>query len=213
MLKDNIFGIDISQDALRLTIFSLSLVLLDALSPKEIWENLKFDNLQALGNFHDMDFFDSLDENTIRKFDLIIGNPPFVSELPTSGSRQIEAKREKERPPLPDNQLALLFLDQTIKLCKPGGQLCLILPAGPFLYNYSSTPFRTHFLTNYHVNQILDFTFLREILFENANAATVAVFAQNSPPQKPDILHAIFRRNKSAKEKFLLEIDQYHQIS
>nr|NJM02863.1 N-6 DNA methylase [Desulfobacula sp.] len=59
ILKNNIFGVDIHEEAIRLTFFSLSLVLLDELSPKVIWENLKFDNLIG-NNLISSDFLNSL---------------------------------------------------------------------------------------------------------------------------------------------------------
>lgn len=45
LLKYNIYGCDLEEEAVTLTYFSLGLALLDALSPKEIWKNVHFDNL------------------------------------------------------------------------------------------------------------------------------------------------------------------------
>lgn len=216
LLGDNIYGVDISPEAVRLTIFSLSLVLLDILSPKEIWENLKFDNLKEKGNLYDKDFFELVQNQQIKeKFDLVIGNPPFISKLTTQAAREIERDRSRVRQAIPDNQLALLFLEQAMTVCEDAGLLCLIMPAGPFLYNYSSKRFRQYFLENTHVLQVLDFTFLREILFESANAAVAAVFARHEKPVPGTLLHVTFRRTKAAKEKIYLELDHYeeHRIS
>ena len=208
ILRKNIFGVDIHEEAVRLTFFSLSLVLLDELSPKVIWKNLKFDNLLGK-NFISRDFFELIDEGLLKsEFDLVIGNPPFESKL-TNIAKKIENKRSLKNPKLPDNQIALLFLDQSILLCKKNASLCLIMPSGPFLYNHNSVAFRTHFLKNYRVQQLIDFTFLSQILFESANVPVTAVFVKNQTPDKAEILHVTVRRTKPAKEKLYFELDHY----
>lgn len=214
ILRNNIFGVDKHEEAVRLTFFSLSLALLDELSPKVIWENLKFDNLLE-NNLISKDFFRLINKDFFKpNFDLVIGNPPFISKL-TSDALTIESQRIKERPKLPDNQIALLFLEQSMNLCKTGAGLCLIMPSGPFLYNENSAEFRKYFLKTYHVPQIIDFTFLTEILFESAKVAVVAVFAKREDSCQKDLLHVTVRRTKPAKEKLYFELDHYdfHKIS
>lgn len=215
LLIENIFGVDIDPEAVLLTIFSLSLVLFDELSPKIIWEELKFDNLRSSGNLFDKDFFELIIKQELgEKFDLIIGNPPIISNL-TQPARIIEEKYKKNRVRLPDKQISLLFLEQSLTVCKPYGLLCLIQPSGFFLYNYGSFEFRKYFMLTCNVKQILDFSFLREIIFGSANAAVVVVFAKKEEPELKNILHATFRRTKLAKEKIYLELDYYdmHNVS
>jgi hypothetical protein len=214
ILKNNIFGVDKHEEAVRLTFFSLSLVLLDELSPKVIWENLKFDDLLE-SNLISKDFFELINDDFFQsEFDLVMGNPPFVSEL-TPAAERIEKLKINERPKLPDNQIALLFLEQSINLCKEGTSLCLIMPSGPLLYNNNSAEFRQYFLSTYHVPQIIDFTFLSSILFESSNVASAVVFAKKQDPTKKDLLHVTVRRTKPAKEKLFFELDYYdfHRIS
>jgi hypothetical protein len=216
LLSDNIYGVDIHDEAVRLTIFSLSLALCDELSPKVIWEELKFDNLIEK-NLFDKDFFELIYNKSLQQeFDLIIGNPPFFSKLNTYYARKIEAQRQSERVKIPDNQIALLFLDQAIMLCKKNALLCLIQPSGPFLYNNNSLEYRRYFLECYNVFQIIDFTHISRVLFgANGDVATLALFATNGPPTKKDILHITVRRTKPIKEKLYFELDKYdfHYIS
>ena len=214
ILKNNIFGVDKHKEAVRLAFFSLSLVLLDELSPKEIWENLKFDNLLEK-NLICKDFFELINNNFFsNKFDLIIGNPPFISKL-TSEAKKIEKKKSKKRPKLPDNQIALLFLEQGISLCKDKGMLSLIMPAGALLYNNNSYEFRKYFFGKFNLRQIIDFTPLSTLLFQSANVSTAAVFVENKPSEKKDVLHLIIRRTKPTKEKIYFESDYYdfHKVS
>jgi hypothetical protein len=215
ILKNNIFGVDKHKEAVRLTFFSLSLALLDELSPKVIWENLKFDNLQE-SNLISKDFFKLINDNFFQSdFDLVIGNPPFESKLTTPDAERIEKQKINERPKLPNNQIALLFLEQAMNLCKEGSDLCLIMPSGPFLYNNNSVEYRKYFLSAYHVPQIIDFTFLSAILFESAKVAVAVVFAKKQDPIKEDLLHVTVRRTMPAKKKLYFELDYYdfHRIS
>lgn len=210
LLRDNIYGVDIDPKAVQLSIFSLSLALLDELSPKEIWENLKFDDLKGSGNLYENDFFELIHQQKLgEKFDLVIGNPPFIAGLTTSFATEIENGQSEKRVKLPDNQLALLFLEQAMTVCKEEGLLCLILPSGPFLYNENSLEFRKHFFQNYNVKQVLDFTPLSSVLFGSSNVATLALFAKKEEPGKTDILHVTVGRTKPSKEKIYFELDHY----
>ena len=216
LLKENIYGVDIEPGAVRLAIFSLSLVLLDELSPKEIWENLKFDNLEQSGNLFEKDFFHLLRHGKMEsQFDLVIGNPPFKENFTTDDANYIEVRQQERRPPIPNKQLALLFLEQSPAMCKDGGLLCLIVPTGPFLYNAGSLDFRKHFLQMYNVIQILDFTSLSDILFCSTQVAAAAVFARKEEPNLKTILHATFRRTKVSKEKIYFQLDHYdfHRVA
>ncbi|MCI1188866.1 N-6 DNA methylase [Hymenobacter sp. DH14] len=227
ILIDNIYGIDKDSDATNLTVFSLSLALCDELTPIQIWKELRFDDLRK-NNILSEDFFDvvlgrtSFNEND---FDLIIGNPPFESVLSAPASvieRNVHRKRvianllkdgskkDGTRIPLPDNQIALLFLEQCIPLCKSGGLVCLVQPSGPLLYNKSSAEFRRHLLLNYFVPQIVDFTHINRILFgERGDVATAAIFVKNEAAKEKGLLHITVRRSKIHKEKLYFELDNY----
>jgi hypothetical protein len=216
LLRSNIYGVDIDPEAVRLTIFSLSLALFDELSPKEIWENLKFDDLKSSGNLHEKDFFELILHQKLEDdFDLVIGNPPFIEKFTTLPAKQIEKKQQKKRVQIPGNQLSLLFLEQSMTVCKSGGLLCLISPSGPFLYNNNSFEFRKYFLKTYNVKQIVDFTALSEVLFGRANVAILSVFVKKEKSDSKKILHVTVRRTKPSKEKIYFELDHYdfHHIS
>ncbi len=227
IIKDNIFGVDIEEDAVRLTVFSLCLALCDELTPKEIWEELKF-NETFHDNFKVKNFFDYLesDKEKLGTFDLVIGNAPFV-ELGIKKDKgdiyyfldkdknevrlnlEISKKLDAKKNIFPRNQLALMFLDQSPHLLKENGRLCLIMPAAPLLYN-NSAEFRKEFFPKYQVLQLLDFTSLDSILFGTAKVPTTAIFVekQDNDEEKP-ITHLTIRRTKSVEEKIFFEIDKY----
>lgn len=220
LLKDSIFGIDIESEAVDLAIFSLSLTLCDILSPKVIWENLRFDNLS--NNVVGSDFFDWYPENTDKKFDLVIGNPPFIEYglRETKINSLISELNLAEQ--VPNNQSALLFTMLAMNLVKKEkGLLSFILPSGPLLYNNSEKPinFRKWLFSEYNIPQIIDFTYLSNTLFKNKgnekNVAVSAFFLENKTPDKEPIYHITVKKLKTAKERQYFEIDHYdfHKVS
>lgn len=230
IIKENIFGVDIEDESVRLTVFSLCLALCDELTPKQIWTELKFKkNFQT--NFVHQNFFKflkSLNEADKGSWDLVIGNPPFKELSPDKEEYQeivevnSEIKQRSKEKIYPQNQLALMFLDQVPHLLKENGLVCLILPAAPLLYN-NSPEFRKHFFPKYQVSQILDFTVLEIFRKRNpqsqkitGNVPTIALFARNNTcNEKLPVEHTIFRKTRSVEEKIFLELDKYdvHQIT
>lgn len=224
LLRENIYGVELKKEAADLTIFSLSLALCDELTPLQIWKDLRFDDLHKENILHD-DFFNVISDKKLQKqFDLIIGNPPFEAKL-TEAAKNIEKIKGRERKvsillddnktkelsvKLPDNQIALLFLEQSVELCKKKGLVCLIQPSGPLLYNKSSFQFRQVLLKKYNVPQIIDFTHISRILFgKNGDVATAAIFIKNENSKENGLLHVTVRRTKPHKEKLYFELDTY----
>ncbi len=210
ILIENIYGVDIDDKATELSIFSLNLSICSMLTPKQIWTELKFDNLKEL-NIIKKDFFDFIIEERNNKFDLVIGNPPFGSVLKSKFENYVTKLNKIGNGfscEIPDHQYSLMFLDKAMTLLKEKGLLCLIMPSGPLLYN-NTLAFRKCLFEKYNIPQIIDFTFLRNVLFETAKVACAALFVQNISPNSKDILHITVKRTKSSKEKNYFEIDHY----
>jgi hypothetical protein len=221
ILLSNIYGCDLEEEAIILTYFSLSLALLDALSPKEIWNNVHFDNLIGQ-NLFPTDFFKTIQqEELLNNFDLVIGNPPFESSFTEWAKIADTTERQLKpiRPEIPDNQIALLFLEQSFKLLRPGGNCCLILPSGPLLYNTKTHHFKKYLFETYYFSEIFDFTPLRAKLFtgssSKAKPAVIAILAEKKSPEGKPVFHLIFRRTRASGEKIVFEIDYYdiHQVA
>lgn len=210
ILKRSIFGVEVQAEALDLAAFSLALAVCDALKPEVIWNELRFDPLVSdsttLRNLTARDFFDFADEQTER-FDLCLGNPPFLSKLSTAGAR-VNAKAARERGTLPDTQTAYLVAEQGMKLLSDGGRMCLIQPAGLF-YNENPRPFLRWLLLENAFEHVLDFTSVRG-LFHGADKQVIAFVARRETPgPQHRITHLTFRRTFSVEEQLAFELDHY----
>jgi len=224
-----VYGVDKEEQATKLTAFSLCLALCDTLSPMQIISDLKFVDLTE-NNILFSDFFideiknpkedsDSFENYKRQKvnfsklreieFSIIIGNPPFDRGAIDNYSKLWK----KEGIKIPQGQIALKFLSETLPFLSENGILCLIIKSSSLLYNSSSKDYREALFTNYNVSQVFDFTPLarNKSLWDNgADVATAAIFIENRKPDfRKNILHLLFRRTKAVKERISFEVDDY----
>ncbi|RUT68981.1 SAM-dependent methyltransferase [Flavobacterium cupreum] len=215
LLLKSIYGIDIQQDAIRLSIFSLALAILDEvdLDPKT-WGKLRFPDLSE--NIIVNDFFPFIVNAPVAEFDLVIGNPPFNLQH-VDGKEPNRKKYFKELKTsigyqssinIPDENPALHFLVQSMRLLKPDALLCLVQPSGPILYQ-KDTLFKNLLFSKYNLLQVLDFTKLSDKLWGRKNVATAAVFLQNSLPTQDSVAHIVAGRTFSNTNRIFLEFDHY----
>ena len=214
ILTENIFGVDKEQEAVNIAVFSLTLALLEKLTPIQLWEDLDFedikkDNSKKFKNLKDenivhANFFEYL-QTAEKNFDLVIGNPPFIRQELKSFKKEFDLQIPKEIPA----NTAILFLDQSIKLLKDNGLQCLILPTSAILYNDGAMKYRSYFMQTYFVPQIIDFTHLRRKLF-NKDVATCAFFVKNQKPENNSkTLHLISHRTTNEENKMFFVFDTY----
>jgi hypothetical protein len=215
LLIKSIHGVDIEQDAIRLSVFSLALAILDEVDlDPPTWEKLKFPDLT--NNIIAQDFFAYITANPKADFDLVIGNPPF-NLPPVNGkepSRKNYFKKLNEKTGykseinIPDENPALHFLVQSLKLLKENAVLCLIQPSGPILYQKDQS-FKQELFSQNNLLQIIDFTKLADKLWGRKIVATAAVFIQKAKPDNEEVLHLIANKTFSNANRLFLEFDHY----
>jgi len=167
IIKENIFGVDINGQAIRIAALSLYLTLCDYLEPRDIWkEEVKFQPLLNK-NLFISDFFEENSEFLNKKYDIIIGNPPWESELSEPARRYIK----KAKKPVGDKQISQAFLWRVAELCKPDARVCLIVSSKGLLFNRSepNREFREQFFSTNVVKTIINLSALRHILFSKQN--------------------------------------------
>lgn len=174
ILKDNIYGIDISGKALKIACFSLYVAMLDYLEPKDIYENgvqlprLLGDNLLCESFLNPILNFWPL------KADLIVGNPPWIS------SKEKSIKKYAKQQEVSDQQTGQLFISRALEFSHGNTLISLIVPNSIFINKYA-TNFRRKLFSECVIHSILNLHWMRNSLFTNAKAPCSILTYQLNP--------------------------------
>ena len=175
LLIDSIHGVDLNEDAIQVAAFSCYLALLEFLEPKSIWEEVRFPTLKGT-NLFVKDFFDIDAPFNERRYDVIVGNPPWRSGLTAKAVDYVQQNNHA----IGDRQIAQAFLWRAPTLLADEGRICLLAPSKGVLFNQSgkNREFRRRFFMANEVTQVVDFSAFRRSLFRRAVAPMAAVFYQ-----------------------------------
>ena len=227
ILEENIFGVEVKETAVLVTIFGLTTALLDYLTPKEVWNNLKFKDLREhniIREAHPSGFFKwalKAKRNELT-FSLAIGNPPFNPEKGKSKNEVLDLEILNEldiKHKIPGNKFELYFLEGSMQLVD---KVCMIIRSSSLLYDKSKIAdrYRQELLKDCTISDIYDFTHLRETLFVKKGEAkktgrtpVLALIADNYPSKKRAIVHTVVKRTISVEQKIKFEIDEYDRHS
>lgn len=210
-LLKKVHGIDLEPGAVELAAFSLYLALCDALEPETIRASIKLFPLLEGKTLHRSCFFEAKEKNLIKEpIGAAVGNPPFKSSLSTPGAVRSYENYEEAYGPLPDKQLAYLFLHEAMGMVADGGVLGMLQQYN-FLYNQGSLDFRRYFISRWDVRELLDFISVRGLFHKGgADTKVIVVVAEARRPRSEDkILHATFRRSGRADAEQGFDIDHY----
>ncbi len=181
ILEKCIYGVDLNAEAIRVASFSLSLAMCDFLEPRNIWDDLYFPRLFDR-NLMASDFFDNNNKFNDIKYDLIIGNPPWQSQLTDFASKYLIENKKV----VGDKQIAQAFTLKCSDIISNSGDICLLLPSKGFLFNRSnkSTTYRRNFISNNEISIIINFSAYRKFLFDHASGPAVAIIYNSNIPKK-----------------------------
>lgn len=209
LLKENLCGIDLNPTACRIACFSLYVALLDQLEPRYLrgYQNLRSKYLPKLlgkpgveaespqpTTILEGDFFDIPTDKDARRFDVVLGNPPWVGRLkndPGATDRIRDWAADKARNPwlkrcgiaeqtrksersrlvnavfLPSNQMAHAFMWKAALHLRPKGRCCLLLPSSVLLNN-GTAEFQKNWLRAVALERVIQLADYRRLLFEGA---------------------------------------------
>lgn len=174
LLTDNIYGIDINEEAIDVTIFSLYLTVLDYKDPKSL-STFTLPNLKGK-NLFVSDFFD---EEKLRRlshinFDFVIGNPPWGNVK--TGLHLEYCKKNGYLDKQQNNEICRSFVFRAKDFCKEHTVCCFILHS-KLLYNQKkpSKRFRKFLLNKTKIHSIIEMSSVRKLVFENADAPAVII--------------------------------------
>ncbi len=207
LLTDNIFGIELHPQAIKVAAFSLYLALVDSLDPKTLWQKKKHRLPNLINNPDDTSLKtqggnlfcrDTIAQNKeieFIEFDLIVGNPPFGALI--SEEKDIEGKHKNIRNYCNKykfaKEMVLPFLHKATKFA-PNGEVALIFNT-KVLTNTGGTykNFRKWLFKDCYVDKVFNFSILRNAkknfggqLFGDATGPISIVFYQKEQPKKPN---------------------------
>jgi hypothetical protein len=199
LVRENIFGIDIDNEAIEITIFSIYITLLDYKTPKEIksfrFERLKEENLfggETADFFNESHLFNDKFKNKIN-LDFIIGNPPWGIIKTSQYNDYIKNRNEKEKKENPDrhikleighNEISQAFMVRVSDFAAWREKTkCVFIVTGKNIYNTAKTTktWRNYFLNKFHIKQILELSSVNNKIvggnqiFESARQSVVVI--------------------------------------
>lgn len=172
ILENSFYGMDLDESAIKITKFSLYIELLEneknnkRLSPK--------DKFPILDNIEKKDALEYREKNNFFNFfNLVIGNPPWKSKDATSFKKIENRKFSKD---IGNKELAQMFVHIGLEKLKNNGVLTMVLPTATF-YNSTSNNFRfrNSILRNSIIKDFVDFSPIRNCVFEKGVEASVVI--------------------------------------
>ena len=180
LLTDNIFGADINESAVDVTIFSLYLTVLDYKNPKTL-KSFKLPNLKG-SNLVVGDFFDEQKMKVFEEkhFDYIIGNPPWGNVR--TGLHMSYCKKYGYDKMQQNNEICRSFVFRAKDFAPDHTTTCCFVLHSKILYNQKqpAREFRKFLLTNTEINLVLELSAVRKWIFEHANAPAAVLSFQFS---------------------------------
>ncbi|WP_452222249.1 HsdM family class I SAM-dependent methyltransferase [Lacinutrix salivirga] len=196
LLTDNIFGVEIHPQSIKVAAFSLYLALVDNLNPKTIWQNKDYrlpylindpldDTLVEQGN--NLFRSDTIKQNPEVEqidFDLVVGNPPFGTKNLSQSIRDYSERYGFAK------EMVLPFLHKATTFSE-NGEIALIFNT-KVLTNNATTyqAFRMWLFNECYVEKIYNFSILRKApknfggqLFGSATGPISVVFYRKKPPR------------------------------
>ncbi|WP_051309788.1 HsdM family class I SAM-dependent methyltransferase [Desulfogranum japonicum] len=131
------YGWDVNGHAVRVTVFSLYIALLEQVDPRDFTTLTKKERLlpELWGKtFVECDFFDNTEDD--QTFDVILGNPPWASRHGADSTA--ERWCNESGFPIPSKEAAWGFTWKALSHITSNGLVAFLLPAMGFLHNHSN---------------------------------------------------------------------------
>jgi len=201
ILSENIYGVDLNEDAIDVAIFSLYLAVLDYKNPKTL-EKFALPNLKG-ENLFVADFFDETALQALKNipFSFIVGNPPWGSQ---KGLLVDYCKRKGYSHLLQNYDTCRAFILRSKDFSSANSQCCFVLRSKMlYMQKGPSKKFREFLLKNTKIGRIVELSSVRKLVFKNADAPAVVLtysFSDDKPLEnrfeyismKPNLFFRLF---------------------
>lgn len=218
LLTENLYGIDIKREAVRVACFSLYLAMCDELEPRYVWDRVKFPRLRGT-RLIEADFFreDIKGFRTLHErehYDVVVGNAPWGSGT-VDKSEDAEKWGKKYHWPVSYKNIGPLFLAKGAKLAKTSANVSMLQSSG-LLFNSTGTAvkIRKKLFAEHGVKEIVNLAALRFGLFANAVGASCVVCLQPTRLDGEAITYVSPKPSYTVDDSFRIVFDayDYHSI-
>ena len=203
ILRKQIAGIEVNEEAARIAAFSLYLSMLHYLDPPSINEQIKQGNtLPCLiakdsctpNNIHCIWIGNTFDVDAIQiksvwreRFgtgcaDVIVGNPPWGApgkktsdEIRNRNELMLEWCR-KNQYPIGNKEQSQAFLWRALDFLRVGGRASMLVSAGVLLkHSQNSQAFREQWMSRVRLKEVFNFSHVRRFFFKGAISPFIAI--------------------------------------
>lgn len=159
IVKNNIFGMDIDDTALKILVIDLFLI------SGEVCDE----------NFKKMDFLLDKIEDT---YEIIIGNPPYIGHKSIDKDYSVQLKKVYKEVYSDKGDICYCFFKRTKELLKQQQGKVVYILARYFIEAQNGISLRKYIANNFSIREIVDFYGLRP--FKNIGVDPVIIYANNS---------------------------------
>lgn len=203
IIKNQIAGIEVNEEAARITAFSLYLAMLHYLDPPSILEHLRQGNrlpYLITKDYKSKNYYNCiLVENTFNvskiessttlqeRFgrgcvDIVVGNPPWG----TPGKKADEKTKKQHQimldwckinnKPIGDKEPSQAFLWRSLDFLREGGHAGMLVPAGVlFKHSDTSQEFRQQWMKNVKLQRVYNFSNVRKFFFKEGDSPFLTI--------------------------------------
>jgi len=225
ILHDQIAGIEVNEEAARITAFSLYLTMLHYLEPPAIAEQIKSGNRlphilvsksKSTNHYHSIWVGNAFDTAAIESnpllssrfgkncADIVVGNPPWGAP----GAKADTATQEREKlmlewcgedKPIGDKEPSQAFLWRSLDFLKEGGRAGVLIFAGA-LFNSSTQSFRERWMERVKINEVFNFADVRKLFFKEAASPFVLICFEQGKQDGFAVKYWSAKRTRALKE-------------
>lgn len=176
-------GTDINAAAVRIAVFSIYIAMLERMNPPDLAQLMRVGSILPIlhgETLRRQDFF--LSEPV--PADIIIGNPPWRGRPGDEDAPRVVPKEDGYPLPMPEKEIAWLFVWESFRRLAPDGVLVLLLPAMGFLHNTKPDAIaaRQRLLATKRIVRVVNLSDLCFQLFDGASRPTALMVARPLGP-------------------------------
>jgi N-6 DNA Methylase len=216
LLTQNLFGVDLKPQAVRVASFSLYLAMCDAIDPRRYWQDVRFPRLRdrclIAVDFFREDVSGIATEVDASTYDVIVGNAPWGKD--TKPSKEAIMWAARYRWPIVNKEIGTLFLAKSAMLAKRDGRIAMLQSANSLLFNRNppAVAFRQQFFSQFKIEEIVNFSALRFGLFSHSVSPAVSVTFLPLPADNEPITYICLKPVTTNEDSFGIIIEP-HDIS